>query len=50
MIDIANKASIASNVNNTINNVNNQSNNNTQPVTYNFLPKFYFGVNIGFKL
>ena len=33
-----------------INNVNNQSNNNTQPVTYNFLPKFYFGINIGFKL
>lgn len=32
------------------NNINNQSNNNTQPVTYNFLPKFYFGINIGFKL
>ena len=33
-----------------INNVNNQSNNNSQPVTYNYLPKFYFGINIGFKL
>jgi len=31
---------------------NNQPNNsnNSQPVNYNFLPKFYFGINIGFKL
>ncbi|MDP3555907.1 MAG: hypothetical protein Q8T03_00960 [Bacteroidota bacterium] len=35
-----------------INKQNNQSNNNNpnQPVSFNFLPKFYFGINLGFKL
>ncbi|MBA2610464.1 MAG: hypothetical protein H0U95_00740 [Bacteroidetes bacterium] len=31
------------------NNTNNQGQNN-KPLTYNTLPKFYFGINIGFKL
>jgi hypothetical protein len=35
-----------------INKANKQSNNgaNTQPLNYNYLPKIYFGINIGFKL